>query len=156
MAPTEMVQCYPPMPLPPTNAAPGSPGPFSIISLGDYQAMEMANAIAAMRVTSSASCSACQPPSGNSLPSRATEITPCSSTPCLTSPTKQSSSQAEFVQFAQQFLDILKSLSTKQGPPPQPAAADGVKYEEPPARASKLEFKCVDEVFLFRSMQVQP
>jgi hypothetical protein len=52
-------------------------------------------------------------------------------------------------QLAQQFLEILKSLSTKQGPPPPPAAADKVKSEKPPARASKLEFKTVNEVFVF-------
>ncbi|KAH8759552.1 hypothetical protein F5882DRAFT_453760 [Hyaloscypha sp. PMI_1271] len=46
----------------------------------------------------------------------------------------------------QQFFDFLKSLSTKQGPPP-PAAADKSGPEEAPARASKLEFKAVNEVW---------
>jgi len=59
------------------------------------------------------------------------------------------------MQLAQQFLDILKSLSTKQGPPPPPAATDEVKSEESPARASKLEFKTVNEVYVFRGMDVQ-
>lgn len=67
-------------------------------------------------------------------------------------PTSQPLSRVKFVQFAQQFLDILKSLSTNEGPPPPSAAADKVKSVEPPARASKLEFKPVNEVFVFYSI----
>ncbi|KAF4628400.1 hypothetical protein G7Y89_g9752 [Cudoniella acicularis] len=48
-------------------------------------------------------------------------------------------------EYAQQFFDILKSLSTKQGPPPPPAAIDKVESEELKARASTLEFKKVNE-----------
>ena len=55
------------------------------------------------------------------------------------------------MQLAQKFLDILKALSAKQGPPPPPAAADKCGSEEPPARASKLEFKAVNEVFVFHA-----
>ena len=64
-------------------------------------------------------------------------------------------SQVEFMQLAQQFLDILKFLNTKQGLPPPPAATDKVKSEESSARASKLEFKTVNEVYVFYNMQVQ-
>ncbi|PMD60368.1 uncharacterized protein K444DRAFT_642994 [Hyaloscypha bicolor E] len=45
------------------------------------------------------------------------------------------------------FFDILRSLSTKQEPPSPPAATDKGKSEEPPARASKLEFKTVNEIW---------
>jgi hypothetical protein len=157
MAPTEMIQCHPPMSLPPSNTPPDSPGQSPVVILNDEQAMEMENAIAAMQVTLSvpcSHCSSCQRPPGSPPPSRATEPTPCSPTPCLTPPTNQSSSEVEFVQLAQQFLDILKSLGSNQGPPP-PATADKAESEEPPTRASKLEFKTVNEVFVFRGMQLR-
>ncbi|CZR66033.1 uncharacterized protein PAC_15933 [Phialocephala subalpina] len=75
--------------------------------------------------------------------------TPPTSTFCSpTFPINQPSSRAVTTDHVQQFLDILKSLSAKEGPPPPPpAAADKVKSEERPARASKLELKTVDEVW---------
>ena len=76
-------------------------------------------------------------------PSEATPTEPCSPT------ANQPSAQVVTTEHAQQFLDILKSLSTSQDSPP-PTATDEVKSEEPPARASKLEFKTVNEVFVFR------
>jgi hypothetical protein len=57
--------------------------------------------------------------------------------------------RSEFLPFAQQFLDIVKSLSSTQSTPAVPAAADEVKAEDPPARVSKLEFKAVNEVLVF-------
>ena len=56
-------------------------------------------------------------------------------------------------EHVQQFFDILKSLSNKQGPPPPPAAADKVESEEPKARASTLEFKKVNEVYVYAGLQ---
>ncbi|ELR02017.1 hypothetical protein VC83_01459 [Pseudogymnoascus destructans] len=55
--------------------------------------------------------------------------------------------QSELLPFAQQFLDVLKSLNSMQSAPAVPAAADKVEAEDPPARASKLEFKTVNEVW---------
>ena len=150
MAPTEIVQRHPPMSLPRTNTPPDSPDPSPLVILNDEQAMEMENAIAAMQVTlsvPSSHCSSCQHPPGSPPPSRATETTPCSPTPCLTSPMNQSPSQVEFVKLAQQFLDLLKTLSANQGPPPPPVTADKAESEEPPARAPKLEFITVNEVY---------
>ncbi|KAI6709035.1 AAA family ATPase [Diplocarpon mali] len=67
----------------------------------------------------------------------------CSST----FPTNQPQPQIVTTAHVQQFFDILRSLSTKQEPPPPPASIDKGKSEEPPARASKLEFKTVNEVW---------
>ena len=74
-------------------------------------------------------------------------------TPCHTFPTNQPSPQIVTTEHVQQFFDILKSLSTKQGPPPPPAAADKVESEEPKARASTLEFKKVNEVYVYAGLQ---
>jgi hypothetical protein len=81
----------------------------------------------------------------------ATSTDLCPPTPCQTPPPNESSSQAVIVQLAQQFLEILKSLSTKQGPPLSPAAVDKVKSEEPPAQASKLESKTISEVYVLNA-----
>ncbi|OWP06252.1 hypothetical protein B2J93_2490 [Marssonina coronariae] len=70
----------------------------------------------------------------------------CSST----FPTNQPQPQIVTTAHVQQFFDILRSLSTKQEPPPPPASIDKGKSEEPPARASKLEFKTVNEVFEYK------
>jgi hypothetical protein len=59
-------------------------------------------------------------------------------------------------EHVQQFLDILKSLSTQQGSPPKSPdsvkAAEGAKTdarEQPETTpASKLEFKTVNEVYV--------
>jgi hypothetical protein len=63
-------------------------------------------------------------------------------------PTNQSPLQVVTTEHVQQFLDILKSLGAQQVPHPPSAATDEVKLEEPPARASKLAFKTVNEVFV--------
>jgi hypothetical protein len=57
--------------------------------------------------------------------------------------------RSELLPFAQQFIDVVKSLSSTQSTPAVPTAADKVKAEDPPARASKLEFKAVNEVLVF-------
>jgi hypothetical protein len=122
MTPTEMIHCGPPLVLPPSATPPHSPILSSVVALDDDQAKEMASAIAAMKIpptTPYYHCCSCQSPSG---------IT--------------TSTQVEFVRLAKQFLDVIKSHSTMQGPPPPRVAAADV----PPARASKLEFKTVNEV----------
>ena len=54
--------------------------------------------------------------------------------------------RSELLPFAHQFIDVVKSLSATQS---TPAAADEVKAKDPPARASKLEFKAVNEMLVF-------
>ncbi|CAL3963695.1 unnamed protein product [Diplocarpon coronariae] len=73
----------------------------------------------------------------------------CSST----FPTNQPQPQIVTTAHVQQFFDILRSLSTKQEPPPPPASIDKGKSEEPPARASKLEFKTVNEEYKYKIVE---
>jgi len=136
-----------------SNTPPNSPGLPPAATLNDDK--EIVNAIATMRIAPTAH--SFQLPSSQTLPRspppslsiETTSATSCPLTPCHTPPPKVPSSQAVIVQFAQEFLDIVKSLITKQGPPPPPAAAAIVKSEELPARALKLEFKTVNKVFVF-------
>ena len=146
--PTEMVQT--PLALAQRTAPPSCPNlspSKCFVTLSDAQ--ELIKAVMDMKMPSSHApkCACSHTPPED--PSEATSTDLCPPTPCQTPLPKESSSQAVIVQFAQEFLEILKSLSTKPGPPPPPAAADKVKSEEPPARASKLEFKTVNEVFVF-------
>ena len=53
----------------------------------------------------------------------------------------------------QEFLDILKSLSTEQVLPPPPPAVNKVEPEQPKVRASRLEFKKVNEVYVYAGLQ---
>ncbi|OAF59670.1 hypothetical protein VC83_03769 [Pseudogymnoascus destructans] len=62
-------------------------------------------------------------------------------------PTSPDPHRSELLSFAQQFLDIVKSLNSAQSAPAVPAAANDVEAKDPPARASKLEFKAVNEVW---------
>ena len=53
------------------------------------------------------------------------------------------------MEFAQHFMEALKSINSKPGPPapPHPSGDAGeTKSEEPKARASTLKFKKVNEV----------
>jgi hypothetical protein len=77
--------------------------------------------------------------------SEATPTEPCSPTPGLAFPANQP--LAQVTEYVQQVLDILKSLSPQQGPPPLPAKPSG-ESGEPKARASRLEFKTVNEVYV--------
>jgi hypothetical protein len=154
MAPTEMVHYGPPLSLPVSNTPPDSPRRSPVVTLTDEQATEVANAIAAMQIASPAPSShhfPCQPPPGSPPPSLATETAtaaPGSPTPCHTCSTKSLSQVA--VEFAQQFMDALKSINSKQGPPPPPAKPSG-ESGQPKARASRLEFKTVNEVYDFNA-----
>ena len=160
MASTEMVQCHPSIALPLTNTPPESPSLRPFVTLSDEQSKEMANAIAAMKMVTtipssgfhSRQLSPENPPP--SLVTAAATAAPGSPVPCHTCSTKKSL-QVEMMQLAQDFLGVLKSLSTKQEPPPPPIAADKVGSEEPLARASKFKFKAVNEVFVFRGIQIQ-
>jgi hypothetical protein len=112
-------------------------------SISDAQ--ELVQAVKDMQIASThaTKCTCSHTP-----PEDASEATLTYSSP--TFPTSQPSPQIVTTEHVQQFFDVLKSLSTKQGPPP-PAAADKGGPEEAPARASKLEFKAVNEVFVFRA-----
>jgi hypothetical protein len=57
--------------------------------------------------------------------------------------------------FAQQIVEALKSINAKQGPPTVNLSntATDTKSEEPKARASTLEFKKVNEVYVYASLQ---
>ena len=85
--------------------------------------------------------------------SEATPTEPCSPTPGVAFPANQPSAQI-VTTYVQQFLDILKSLSTQQGPPP-PSAKPAGEPGEPKARASRLEFKTVNEVYVSNAAQIQ-
>ena len=154
MAPTEMVQCHPPVSLPPTNTPPDSPGRPHATTLNDEQAIEMANAVAAMKLVPTAQLSdfsSCPSPR-DPPPSLVTETAtaaPSSPTLCHTCLTSSSSQVAREV--ARQVVEALESLGTNQAPPS--AAAAEVESKEPPAHLSKLglqtstlEFKTVDEL----------
>jgi hypothetical protein len=114
--------------------------------LNDEQVTEMANAINAMKMTPTIPSSHL-PSSENPLRSPPpSPATPYSPTPCQTC-SKKSSSQVA-VEFAQQIIEALKSTNTKQGPPAPPAKASG-EPGEAKARASRLELKTVNEVYVF-------
>jgi hypothetical protein len=109
-----------------------------VVVFSDEQATEMANAIAAMKMTPplSSHFSYSETLFGNPPP------TPY---PCLNCTTKSSSQ-------VQQFVEALKSVNAKQEPPP-PAKPFSSGHEdksaEPKARASTLEFKKVNEVYVY-------
>ncbi len=86
--------------------------------------------------------------------SEATPTEPCSPTPGLAFPANQPSAQVVTTEHVQQFLDILNSLSIKQGPPPPPTKPSG-ESGEPKARASRLEFKTVNEVYVSNAARIQ-
>ena len=86
--------------------------------------------------------------------SEATPTDPCSPTLSLAFPANQPLAQVVTTEYVQQFLDILKSLSTQQGPPPPPTKPSGGSGE-PKARDSRLEFKTVNEVYVSNAARIQ-
>jgi hypothetical protein len=86
--------------------------------------------------------------------SEATPTEPCSPTPGLAFPADQPSAQVVTTEYVRQFLDILKSLSTQQGPPPPPTKLSS-ESGEPKPRASRLEFKTVNEVYVSNAARIQ-
>ena len=144
--PTEMVQTS--LALAQPTAPPSSPNlslSKCFLTLSDAQ--ELAKAVTNMQMgsTHAAKCTCSYTPPENL--SEATLTDHYSPTLCYMSPTNQTSSQFVTTEHVQQFLDILKSLSTKQGPPPPHAKPPG---GEPKARASRLEFKTVNEVYVLQ------
>ena len=118
MTPTEMIHTA----VAEQTTPPNSPTSEQIVTLNNVQQfIDMVKAVVAMEIASA---------------------------PYHTPPTNQSSSHGVTTGHVQQFLDILKSFNAKHGPPLPPAAADKVESEELPARASKLDFKTVNEVYV--------
>jgi hypothetical protein len=135
---------------PPSSPVPLPSKRFATLS----DAQELVKAVIDMQVASAYApkCTCAHTPPED--PSEAALTDFYSPSLCPTFPTNQPSQQIVTTEHVQQFLDILKFLSTKQGPPP-PAAADKIESENPLARASKLEFKTVNEVYVFNAAQVQ-
>jgi hypothetical protein len=138
------------VPLALSNSQSNSPNRAPFVALIDNQAEAMAS-LQIAPTTSTFHFPCCQTPPGNPPPSLATETAtaaPGSPTPCHTCSTKSLSQVA--VEFAQQFMDALKSINSQQGPPPPPAKPSG-ESGQPKARASRLEFKIVNEVYVFNA-----
>jgi hypothetical protein len=77
-------------------------------------------------------------------------------TPYHIFPTNQPLVQIVTTEYIQQFLDIFKSLSTKQGPPPPSGKPSKATGDIPSTRALRLEFKTVYKVYVFCEFQVHP
>ncbi|CAM6004002.1 unnamed protein product [Sphagnum balticum] len=135
MALTEMIQASPLVALVQPSTPPSSPSlPSSghVVTWSNAQELfDMLKAMVAMQVGSTP----------------ASKCTACLATSCYTSPTNQTSPQIVTSEHVQQFLDILRSLSTTQGPAPLPAKPSG-ESGEPKAPASRLAFKNVNEVYV--------
>jgi hypothetical protein len=129
--------------------SPSQPLSEQLITLSNAQEfVDMVKAVVAIQIASSPApkytCS--HTPPGDPSESSSTDL--CLPTPHHTFPTTQPL-HIVTTEHIQQFLDILKSLSTKQGPPPLPAKPSG-KSGKPKARASKLEFKTINKVYIFK------
>ena len=160
MARTEMIQASPSVALAQQSIPPSSPSlpsSESVVTLSNAQEfIDMVKAVVAMQIASSPApkCTCSHTPPGD--PSEATSTDLCPPTPHHTFPTTQPSAHIVTIEHVQQFFDILKSLSAKQGPPPPPGKPSKATGDVPSARASRLEFKTVHEVCVFREFQVQP
>jgi hypothetical protein len=146
---TEMVQT--PLPF----APPSSPNlSLSKCFNTSSDAQELVKAVMDMEIASGRppNCTCSHTPPEDA--SEATPTEPCSQTAGLAFPANQPSTQVVTTEYVQQFLDILNSLSTKQGPPPPPAKPPS-ESGEPKARASRLEFKTVNEVYVSNAARIQ-
>jgi hypothetical protein len=151
--PPEMVQT--PLALTQPTAPPSSPNlspSKCFITLSDGQ--DLATAVVEMHIASAHdgkyTCSHTPP---EDL-SETTPTEPRSPTPGLVFPANQPSAQIVITEYAQRFLDILKSLSSPQGPPP-PSAKPAREPGEGKARTSRLEFKTINEVYVSNAVQIQ-
>lgn len=84
------------------------------------------------------------------IASKITEAAPSASRRADTppsSPTLLPSGQAITIENVREFVDILKALVAIPTPVETPAAAENSQPEEAKARASRLEYKAVDEVW---------
>lgn len=132
-APTEMVHYDPPLFQPESTTPPDSPRLSPVIALSDDQAMEMVNAIAAMKMfpnTLSSHFSSSETLLGNPPP-----------TP-----------EASVVEYLEQLISKIieaKLPTSRKSEDPKPVALGDVAAE-----ASRLEFKTVDELYVLNSAQV--
>jgi hypothetical protein len=158
MARTEMIQASPSVALAQPTTPPSSPNLSSsehIVTLNNAQQfIEVVKAVVDMQMASAHAphCTCSHTPPGDPLEVTSTDL--CSPTPHPTFSTNQPSAQIVTTEHVQQFLDILKSLSAKQGPPPPPTKPSG-ESGEPKARASRLEFKTVNEVYVSSAVRIQ-
>ena len=138
---TEMVYCGPTLFIP--VSPPDSLSPLPIIAWSDDQAIEMANAMAVMKIA----------PTHFSYSKTLLGNPPPTPYPC---PNYTKSSSQVTTDFAQQVVEALKLANAKQEPPPplKPSSAGHEdKSKEPKARASTLEFKKVNEVCVYTRAQ---
>jgi hypothetical protein len=138
MAPTEMVHHGPPLFQPESTTPPDSPRLLPVVTWSDDQATEMANAIAAMKITPttlSSHFSSSETLLGNPPPSP----------------------EASVVEHLEQLISTIieAKLSTSAGKSedPKPVAPGDNKPEDVAAEASRLEFKTVDEMYVSSSVQ---
>ncbi len=133
-------------------APPSSPNPpLSKCFNTSSDAQELVKAVMEMEITSgrAPNCTCSHTPPEDA--SEATPTEPCSPAPSRVFPANQTLAHIVTSEHVQQFLDILKSFSTQQGPPPKsPGAKPGAPEGAQPkiAPASKLEFKTVNEVYV--------
>lgn len=143
MARTEMIQASPSVALAQPSTPPSSPSLLSsehVVTLSIAQEfLDMVKAVVAMQIASSPAlkCTCSHTPPENPIEATSTDL--CLRTLCHTSPADQASSQV---------------VSTMQGPPPPPAKRSG-ESEEPKGRASRLEFKTINEVYVSNAARIQ-
>jgi hypothetical protein len=124
-------------------ASPSSPNPpLSKCFNTSSDAQELVKAVMDMEITSSRAPNYTYSHTPPEDASEATPTEPCSPAPSRVFPANQTLAHIVTSKHVQQFLDILKSFSTQQGPPPKSPGA------KPGAPASKLEFKTVNEVYV--------
>jgi hypothetical protein len=124
MASTEMVHHGPPLFQPESTTPPDSPRLLPVIALSDDQAMEMAIAIAAMKVA---------PPNPP--------------------PSPEASVIERLEQLISKIIEAKLSTSAGKSEVPKPVAPGDNKPEDVAAEASRLEFKTVDEMYVSNSVQ---
>ena len=160
MAPMDILQASPSVAQPTTPpSSPSLPSSEHVVTLSNAQEfIDMVKAVVAMQIASSPApkCTCSHTFPENRIEATSTDL--CLPTPCHTPPTNQTSSQIVTTEHVQQFLDILNSLSTKQGPPQKSPclikASEGAKPDAPEdtqpgtVPASMLEFKTVNEVYV--------
>jgi hypothetical protein len=134
------------------TAPPGSPiiSPSKhFLNLSDAQELFKAVMDVQMASAHAPKCTCSHTPPEDLSDATSTDL--CSPTPCPPFPANQPLAQIVTSEHVQQFLDILKSFSAQQGPPPKlPGAKPDAPEDAQPkiAPASKLEFKTVNEVYV--------
>jgi hypothetical protein len=150
MVSTEIIQTGAQMAQAKPSTPPSSPTQSSseqLVTLSSvHQFIDMVKAVVAMEIASTPKCT-CSAPSQPYIQ------------PLTPQDLEQPLAQIVTSGHIQQLLDILKSLSTKEGPPPTSPdsirASEGAKPNAPEdsrpqtAPASGLEFKTVNEVYVY-------